>query len=168
MDLLTAKYQCTVPRLKGNEFKLITDCLSASDFDYCFDEFYQKMSGLDEQKCQNFDFDFTGTGSIDDSKMTSMISDFNFVCDRSWIGFYFLDVQLFNEQGRTMVLIGPFIVSIKCISGILFCVAGSYISDNYGRKIAMLLCAGKVFFYILYLDFQSFSNGFFCDSSLHA
>ena len=75
-----------MPKFEGDEYELITDCLSKSDSEFCFHMISKKLSGLKDQKCQNFHFDFSGTGSSDDSKMTSMVSEFNFVCGRSWAG----------------------------------------------------------------------------------
>ena len=75
---------------------------------------------LDQElvKCESFEYSFGNVGSIDDSQMTSLVSDFNLVCEKTWIA--------------------PFIVSIRCVSGMIFSPIGSYLGDKYGRKPAMI------------------------------
>ena len=83
------------------------------------------MDGIDldqeQVTCESFKYSFGEVGSFDDSQMTSFVSDLNLVCDKAWIA--------------------PFIVSIRCVSGMIFSPIGSYLSDKYGRKPAMIFSA---------------------------
>lgn len=72
-------------------------------------------------ECKSFKYNFGGVGSIDDSQMSSLVSDFNLVCETAWIA--------------------PFVVSIRCVSGMIFSPIGSYLGDKYGRKPAMIFSA---------------------------
>ena len=73
---------------------------------------------LEEVSCDSFKYSFGDVGSIDDGRMTSLVSDFNLVCEKAWIA--------------------PFIVSIRCVSGMIFSPIGSYLGDKFGRKPAMI------------------------------
>ena len=99
----------------GDELQKIENCLQANSQQSCLTSI-----DLDQEtvKCKSFKYNFGDVGSVNDRRMSSLVSDFNLVCEAAWIA--------------------PFIVSIRCVSGMIFSPIGSYLGDTYGRKPAMI------------------------------
>ena len=114
---------------KGCEMKY----LSRDAFAYCFNStkddldacFTDKIEGT--VTCDHFNYDFTSSGSRNDSELTSVVSDMDLVCDQAWTV--------------------PFTISMYSIAVIIGSMIGTPISDRYGRRPAFIIAAvGTVVF----------------------
>ena len=84
-----------------------------------------RASGLEtcfvnnQTACTEFDYSFNGTESRNDGLMSSLVSDTDLVCDMAWTV--------------------PFGIAIKTITILLGNAIGSFVSDKYGRRLAMVI-----------------------------
>ena len=100
-------------------------------------------------RCTEFLFDFNGTGSIDDTQMSTLVSSFSLVCDLAWVA--------------------PFMISIKGAVGLVGTFLGSICSDAYGRRVALL--GGSVLQTLFAVSMSSMPNWWsyaICDCLIYA
>lgn len=114
--------QCTKRAVRNGHIDAIAKCLLDKSIGQCESEATVIFDSIDDKiECTSFSYNFTGVESRNDNAMTSLVSEFDLVCDRGWIV--------------------PFIISIKAVTGFVGCAIGSPMSDKYGRRVAMLVCA---------------------------
>ena len=71
--------ECTAKTASQSDIKLCLDELSFTAIVTCLESITS-----DAKDCNRFKYD-TNIGTYDDSKFSSMVTDFNLVCDRKWI-----------------------------------------------------------------------------------
>ena len=109
LSAFTHQDQCKTKIITLEQLDGVIECLESSKLvvgyeTMCENEAKKYFDSVETLKCDNFEYDFIGVGSIDDRKMTSLVSDFDLVCDRAWIV--------------------PFMISIKAVFGFLGCLIG--------------------------------------------
>ena len=110
LNAFTHQDQCKTKLITIEQLDGVIKCLESSKFviDYksmCKNQAQKYFDSLEENQCDSFEYNFNGVGSINDLEMTSLVSDFNLVCERAWIV--------------------PFMISIKAVFGFIGCFIGN-------------------------------------------
>ena len=101
---------------------------------------YAGDNSNNQTACTAFDYSFNGTESRNDELMSSLVSDADMVCDMAWAV--------------------PFGIAIKSVTILLGNGVGSFISDNYGRRLAMLISSLGIVIFSYPLPYTNTWYGF--------